>query len=200
VLRNLAGHKLPTAYPSRRVWLRVTVHDEQRRLVFSSGEAEPTGAIAGNDNDRDATRFEPHYREIRSGDEVQIYEAIMGTETRAVTTGLLSAVSYLKDNRILPRGFDKRTAPGDVAVHGDALADPDFSAGEDRVRYSIDTGGVRGPFTIEVQLWYQSIAYRWAQNLRGYSSAEPQRFVAYYDQMAPAAALMLTRAARTVER
>ena len=200
VLRNLAGHKLPTAYPSRRVWLRVTVHDEQRRLVFSSGEVEPTGAIAGNDNDLDATRFEPHYREIRSGDEVQIYEAIMGTETRAVTTGLLSAVSYLKDNRILPRGFDKRTAPGDVAVHGDALADPDFGAGEDRVRYSIDTGGVRGPFTIEVQLWYQSIAYRWAQNLRGYSSAEPQRFVAYYDQMAPGAALMLTRAARTVER
>jgi hypothetical protein len=124
----------------------------------------------------------------------------MGTEARAVTTGLLSAVSYLKDNRILPRGFDKRTAPGDVAVHGDALADPDFRAGEDRVRYSIDTGGVRGPLTIEVQLWYQSIAYRWAQNLRGYSSAEPQRFVEYYDQVAPDAALMLTRAARTVER
>jgi hypothetical protein len=199
VVRNLAGHKLPTAYPSRRVWLRVTVHDGQRRLVFSSGEVEPTGAITGNDNDRDGARFEPHYREIRTGDEVQIYEAIMGTETRAVTTGLLSAVSYLKDNRLLPRGFDKGTAPGDVAVHGTALADSDFLAGEDRVRYAIDTAGARGPFTLEVQLWYQSIAYRWAQNLRTYRAAEPQRFVGYYDQMGAESALMLTRAARTVE-
>jgi hypothetical protein len=199
VVRNLAGHKLPTAYPSRRAWLRMTVHDGQGRLVFSSGEVEPTGGIAGNDNDQDAGRFEPHYREIRSPDQVQIYEAIMGTETRAVTTGLLSAVSYLKDNRVLPRGFDKGTAPGDVAVQGEALADPDFGAGEDRVRYSIDAAGAPGPLMIEVQLWYQSIAYRWAQNLRGYSAAEPQRFVSYYDQWASESALMLTRAARIVE-
>ncbi len=65
VVRNLAGHKLPTAYPSRRSWLHVTVRDGEGRLVFSSGHVDPTGAIAGNDNDRDAARFEPHYREIR---------------------------------------------------------------------------------------------------------------------------------------
>jgi hypothetical protein len=180
--------------------LRVTVHDRQGRLVFSSGEPQPTGAIAGNDNDQDAGRFEPHYRELRTADQVQIYEAIMGTEARAVTTGLLSAVSYLKDNRILPRGFDKRTAPGDVGVHGEALADPDFGAGEDRVRYSIDAGAGGGPLTLEVQLWYQSIAYRWAQNLKAYNSAEPQRFVGYYEQVAADSALMLTRAAQTVEQ
>ena len=199
VVRNLAGHKLPTAYPSRRVWLRVTVLDGEGRRLFSSGDVEPTGAIAGNDNDRDAARYEPHYREVRSGDEVQIYEAIMGTTTGQVTTGLLSAVTYLKDNRLPPRGFDKRTAPGDVAVRGDALADPDFGAGEDRVRYSIDTAGARGPFMVDVQLWYQSIAYRWARNLDGYKGAEPQRFTAYYDQVAPESALMLTRATRTVD-
>jgi hypothetical protein len=198
VVRNLAGHKLPTAYPSRRVWLRVTVHDSQGRLVFSSGGVEPTGAIAGNDNDEDGTRFEPHHREIRSPGEVQIYEAIMGTPTGAVTTGLLSAVTYLKDNRVLPRGFEKGAAPADVAVHGEAIADADFRAGEDRVRYSIDVAGAPGPFTLDVQLWYQSIAYRWAQNLKSYSAAEPQRFVAYYDQAAPESALMLTRTTRTV--
>ena len=200
VVRNLAGHKLPTAYPSRRTWLRVTVRDREGRLLFSSGEVTPKGAIDGNDNDQDASRFEPHHREIRSGDAVQIYEAIMGTETGAVTTGLLSAVSYLKDNRIPPRGFDKHTAPDDVAVRGDAFGDPDFGAGEDRVRYSIDAASAPGPLTIDVQLWYQSIAYRWAENLRAYKSAEPQRFVAYYDQVAPGSALMLTRTARTVAR
>jgi hypothetical protein len=198
VVRNLAGHKLPTAYPSRRVWLRVTVHDSGGRLVFSSGGVEPTGAIAGNDNDEDGARFEPHHREIRSPGEVQIYEAIMGTQAGAVTTGLLSAVSYLKDNRILPRGFEKGTAPADVAVHGEASADADFRAGEDRVRYSIDLAGARGPFTLDAQLWYQSIAYRWAQNLKLYNAAEPQRFVAYYDQVAPESALMLTRTTRTI--
>jgi hypothetical protein len=198
-VRNLAGHKLPTAYPSRRAWLRVTVHDRQGRLVFASGAVEPTGAIVGNDNDQDGTRFEPHYREIRSADQVQIYEAIMGTQNRAVTTGLLSAVSYLKDNRILPRGFDKRTAPADVAVHGEAFADPDFGAGEDRVRYLIDVADALGPFEIEVQLWYQSIAYRWAENLRVYRAAEPQRFVSYYDQMAPESAIVLARAALTAQ-
>jgi hypothetical protein len=199
IVSNLAGHKLPTAYPSRRTWLHVTVRDGDGRLVFSSGQPESTGAIAGNDNDRDAARFEPHHREIRSGDEVQIYEAIMGTATGQVTTGLLSAVSYLKDNRLPPRGFDKRTAPADVAVHGGALADPDFGAGEDRVRYSVDIAGARGPFTIEAQLWYQSIGYRWAENLDGYASAEPRRFAAYYRQVAPESALMLTRATRRVE-
>jgi len=199
VVRNLAGHKLPTAYPSRRVWLRLTVHDGQGRLLFSSGALETTGAIAGNDNDRDGTRFEPHYREIHSGDEVQIYEAIMGTETQAVTTGLLSAVTYLKDNRLPPRGFDKRTAPGDVAVHGDEFADPDFGAGEDRLRYAVELSGARGPFTVDAQLWYQSVAYRWAQNLAGYRAAEPQRFVDYYAQTGAESALMLTRDVRTLE-
>ncbi len=194
IVRNLAGHKLPTAYPSRRVWLRVTVQDGQGRVVFSSGQLEPTGAIAGNDNDLDGARFEPHYRQIQSQDQVQIYETIMGTQAGAVTTGLLSSFSYLKDNRMAPRGFDKRAVPEDVAVHGDALDDPDFVAGEDRVRYAVDVAGAQGPFTVEAQLWYQSIAYRWAQNLRGYSAAEPQRFVSYYDQMGQASGLMLARA------
>lgn len=185
VVENLAGHKLPTAYPSRRAWLRVTVHDARGALVFASGELEPSGAIAGNDNDRDATRFEPHHAELRSAEDVQIYEAILGAPDGAVTTGLLTAVTYLKDNRILPRGFDKRTAPPEVAVHGGALDDADFGGGEDRVRYVIDVGDAEGPFTIDASLWYQPIGHRWAVNLRAYDAFEPQRFVRYYEALAP---------------
>jgi hypothetical protein len=197
-VHNLGGHKLPTAFPSRRVWLAVTVRDGAGRAVFSSGEVETTGAIAGNDNDLDGSRFEPHYSEIRSRDQVQIYEAIMATPDGAVTTGVLSAVSYLKDNRLLPRGFDKRAVPADVAVHGAALDDADFIAGEDRVRYSIDVRGSQGPFLVDVALWYQPIGYRWVENLRNYDAAEPRSFVDYYDAMSPASALVLARTTRTV--
>jgi hypothetical protein len=200
VVRALAGHKVPTGYPSRRVWLAVTVMDADARVVFSSGVLQPSGAIAGNDNDEDAARFEPHYREVRSPDQVQIYEAIMGTRAGTVTTGLLSAVSYLKDNRLLPRGFDKADAPDDVAVHGDAREDPDFGGGEDHVRYSVDVRGGVGPFTLRAELWYQPIAYRWVENLRAYDAPEPRRFVDYYAAMAPSSGLVMAATARSTER
>ena len=32
-IENLAGHKLPTAYPSRRVWLHVTVRDGHGQVL-----------------------------------------------------------------------------------------------------------------------------------------------------------------------
>ncbi len=60
-VENLAGHKLPSAYPSRRAWLHVTVRDGSGRTVFESGAFQPNGSIGGNDNDADATKFEPHY-------------------------------------------------------------------------------------------------------------------------------------------
>jgi hypothetical protein len=38
-------------------------------------------------------------------------------------------------------------------------------AAGDRVRYDVETPGAK-PFTIEAELLYQSIGYRWAHNLR----------------------------------
>lgn len=191
---NLAGHKLPTAYPSRRVWVHLAVRDKDNAVLFESGAVTPEGLIAGNDNDLDAARYERHHTEIREKDEVQIYEAIMADGRGAVTTGLLHAVRYLKDNRILPHGFDKTTAGRDIAVAGAALEDPDFTGGSDRIRYSIDIGNAQGPFRVEASLCYQPVAYRWAMNLRPYRAAEPERFVRYYAAAASASTVVLTRA------
>jgi hypothetical protein len=193
-VENAGGHKLPTAYPSRRAWIHVVVRDAGGRIVFESGALRLDGSVQGNDNDADRTKFEPHYTEIRDAGEVQIYESILGGPDGAVTTGLLTATQYLKDNRLLPRGFDKRTAETDIAVHGGALDDPDFGGGSDRVRYAVAVGDAPGPFTVEAELLYQPIGFRWAANLTTYDAPEPRRFSGYFGAMAEASATTLARA------
>jgi hypothetical protein len=195
---NVTGHKLPTAYPSRRAWIHLTVRDAAGAVVFESGRLAPSGAIVGNANDADASRFEPHYREISRPDEVQIYESIIAGPEGALTTGLLTATQYVKDTRLLPRGFDKATAEANVAVHGGASGDADFTGGSDHVRYAVGLGGAAGPFTVEAELLYQSIGFRWAWNLNAYDAVEPRRFVRWYDQMAADSAAPLATARATV--
>ena len=178
-VRNLAGHKLPTAYPSRRVWLHVSVTDASGDIVFESGAVRADGSIVGNSNDADPLDHEPHYEVIRQADQVQIYEPILFDSQGRVTTGLLFGVAYGKDNRLLPAGFDKRSVDDDIAVAGSALTDGDFIAGGDRVRYELTIDSDEG-LTVSAELLYQSIGYRWAENLAGYSSAETDRFVGFY--------------------
>ena len=197
-ITSLTGHKLPSAYPSRRAWLHFTVRDASGRMVFESGALSPNGSIQGNDNDADPARYEPHYDQIRSAEEVQIFESILVDRDNAVTTGLLSGLRYAKDNRLLPIGFDKGTADKDIAVHGGAATDADFVGGSDRVRYVVDLDGARGPFAVEASLWFQAIGFRWAENLRPYDAEETQRFVRYYEAMAPASGIVLARDATTV--
>ena len=193
LVENLTGHKLPTAFPSRRAWLHVIVRDANGKAVFESGALNPDGSIRGNDNDADPLSFEPHYREIKDSDEVQIYEPILRDQAGHVTTGLAAAVGYLKDNRLLPSGFQKQTADKDIAVVGDAADDPDFTAAGDSVRYSVQLGDAPGPFHVDAELWYQPIGFRWAHNLAPYQAAETRRFVNYYESMSTDTALILAR-------
>jgi hypothetical protein len=196
-VENNGGHKLPTAYPSRRAWLHVTVRDRGGNVVFESGALNPDGSIRNNDNDEDGSRFEPHYAEITRPDQVQIYESVMVGPDGSVTTGLLTAVRYVKDNRLLPHGFDKRTADTEIAVHGDAAGDADFTGGGDRIRYSVALGAATGPFTVDAELLFQPIAFRWAMNLKKYDAMEAKRFVGYYEEMSAASAVMLAHATVT---
>lgn len=198
-IRNLSGHKFPTAYPSRRAWLHVTAKDAGGRTIFESGKVRPDGSIEGNDNDADGSRFEPHYTDIRRPDQVQIYEPIMVDTNGRVTTGLLTGVRYIKDNRLLPRGFDKTRAHADVAVHGEAASDADFTGGSDRVRYVLTHPASVGPLTVEVTLRFQPIGFRWAKNLAGYKAPEPERFVRYYDAAASRSSEVIARATRRAD-
>ncbi|HEV2132683.1 MAG TPA: hypothetical protein VGR47_00330 [Terracidiphilus sp.] len=196
-VENLTGHKLPTGFPSRRAWLHVVVTGADGTVVFESGKLNADGSIVGNENDADATRFTPHYTEISKPDEVEIFEDILGDSQGHVTTGLVFTTQYLKDNRILPTGFDKANAPADIAVHGKAADDLAFIAGSSTTKYTVPTNGAKGPFHLAVELEYQPVGFRWAHNFAPYNAAEPQRFVRYFDQAAAHSALVLAHADTT---
>ena len=196
-VRNLTGHKFPTGYPARRAWLHVRVADDGGQPLFESGALSPQGAIAGNDNDTDPRAFEPHYDTIEQPAQVQIYESVLGDADSRPTTGLLSAVKYLKDNRLLPRGFDKATADPQIGVFGAAISDDSFGGGGDRVRYRITSTGGRRAARVDVELRYQPIGYRWAHNLEAYQSAETVRFVSFFRAMETSTSTVVATASRT---
>lgn len=161
---NQSGHKLPTGFPSRRVYLHLKVTNAQGSVVFESGKTEKYGRIVGLDSDQDPGKYEPHYNEITSPQQVQVYEGIMRNTDNAVTYTLLRAAAYAKDNRLLPAGFMKSTAPPDIKVWGKAANDDDFVQGSDIITYRI-ANLPAGTYNVRVDLNYQTLAYRFAQDL-----------------------------------
>jgi len=180
LIENQVGHKFPAGFPSRRAWLHFVVSDAKGNLIFESGGFDQFGFISENDNDKDATQFEPHYEVIDNPEQVQIYEGIIHDIDNGVTTTLLRGAGYLKDNRLLPLGFNVDEMKEDIEVRGAAARDTDFLGGSDKVRYVVDVSNLEMPLTVKVELLYQSVGYRWALNLDEYSAPEPDRFREYY--------------------
>lgn len=180
VIGNLTGHKFPTAFPSRRAWIHFSVRDASGQVIFDSGGYNPDGSIIGNDADDDASRFEPHYETIGNPAQVQIYEAVLRDTAGTVTTDLLRAAGFAKDNRLLPSGFEKGAPYPDIAVRGSAMEDEDFLGGGDRVQYIVNVANAQAPFTVTVELLYQSVGFRWAHNLGDVQAEEVSRFLGYY--------------------
>jgi hypothetical protein len=182
-VQNNSGHKAPTSYPSRRMWINFKVTDSNGDVKFESGGINADGSIASADNDTNQAVFEPHYSLINSADQVQIYETIMGDSDGNITYTLLRGAQYLKDNRLTPKGFDKYSVPQDVAVMGDAFDDADFNLGSDEVVYRIDIPvGAAGDLNVSVSLNYQTIAHGFLQDLYAADHLEQvQTFKAMYD-------------------
>jgi len=180
---NLTGHKLPSGVPLRRAWIHMKVTDRKGKVVFESGAPAADGSIAGNDADVAAGVFEPHRDVIADPGEVQIYESIMGDAAGKVTFTFLRGEAYLKDNRLLPAGFDKASAAPEIAARGGAESDPSFVGGLDRVTYRIPLGTASGRLTITARLLYQSVSRRFVEDLRPDAawSALVGRYMGYHD-------------------
>lgn len=164
LVTNNTGHKLPSGYPSRRAYMHVLVTNGRGEVVFESGKLNSDGSIVGVATDANTATYESHYNNITSEDQVQVYEAIMGNSDGDVTHTLLRASNYLKDNRLLPAGFNKATAPDDIKVAGTAVNDGNFTSGVDTVNYTISVPA-DGDYNVLVELKYQPLAFGHLQDL-----------------------------------
>jgi len=182
-LTNLAGHKLPTGIPLRRVWIHLTVTDGSETVIFESGAWDASGEISGLNQD-----YEPHHDIITVENQVQIYEGVMKDDGGEVTRLLLRAKDFVKDNRLPPKGFitDEEVFPDYkyVKIIGAAAGDPDFNkvnstegTGADTVYYQIPIGPSDvPPFTVAVEVCYQTVTPGEVAHLTDYGTAETQLF------------------------
>lgn len=170
VLENLVGHKFPSGYPARRVFMKTEVIDAVTgETIFVSGNWDSEGYLIDEDD-----TFEPHYDVIRNASEVQIYEMVMADVNGNPTTLLEQGAGYLKDNRLVPLGFSTQHAVYDTTqLAGAVLVDPNFNrtpdglegTGRDEVRYFIPTLGNANELLIQVGVWYQAVPPKWTEDL-----------------------------------
>jgi hypothetical protein len=189
-VENLAGHKLPTGYPSRRLFLHLVVEDPSGAVVFESGAVDGYGRLVdGRGGLLDVPgEVHAHRDAITRDDEVQIYEAVAGDATGAVAAQLLDATTWLKDNRLLPKGF---SPPGPVA----AIISPVGTRGDasfgsrDTVTYRVPAPA--GPARVEVELLHQSLRPTDLEALADRASDATRRF---FDMVAARAPLPIRMA------
>lgn len=191
-IKNLAGHKLPTAYPSRRVWIRLLVKDAHQQVLFASGQFNEQGQLIDQQGQVLSAELAggpllPHFNRIDQPDKVQVYETHMADLEGYPTFRLLYGANYLKDNRLLPQGW--------LPDHADAAAtrphgvdkDADFVAGTDHTLFVIPLSNLNErsnsePVRIEVSLHYQVISARYAAELFQYDTPEIRNFKVLYDR------------------
>jgi hypothetical protein len=108
------GHYLPSGVGFRRVFLELLVEGSEG-LLWASGRTNSLGVILNGTGDEileteygrdDSTEFQPHYQEINSGYQVQIYQELIWDSEDILTTSFLRRAQTVKDNRLRPTGFD----------------------------------------------------------------------------------------------
>lgn len=172
-VENKSGHKFPTSHPARRAFLHVTVRNGAGNIVFESGKTDSDGRIQGADTGVPGA-FTPHFSHISAADQVQIYEAVMADSNGQLTHSQLRAAGYLKDNRVLPAGYQHHLAPRDIRPDSATLQDGDYSdsQGLDHTHFRLD-GLAAGPYVVEAELKYQALSWPALTDLVAESASDP---------------------------
>jgi hypothetical protein len=179
-LTNLAGHKFPSGYPTRRAWIQLVVINAAGDTLYNNGASDGNFEIVG----QDAT-WEPHHDVVTSPDQVQIYEMVMGDVNGDTTTVLGRAKAPLKDDRLVPAGFSMAHFAYDTTqIVGVPGSDIDFNrdedgiegSGTDVVHYHVPVNGETGALEIHATVWYQSVPPRSVNEMFSHSSPEIDLF------------------------
>lgn len=185
-VENLVGHKLPTGFPEvRRAWLRVRVRDAQGAVITASGEHDADGRLLGSagaplPSELVGGPVEPHRDHVRSPDEVALFEAVLADPQGRPTWRLLRGASYLKDDRLLPRGWRPDHPDAAITAPVGVEGDDDFTAGQDVVQFTLRAPGGA---TVEAALLYQPLGARFAAELFALDAPEIARFEAMLDAL-----------------
>ena len=178
-LKNLAGHKFPTGYPSRRAFVEFVVANQQGDTIFHSGAVDENFELVHQN-----PTIEPHYDLINDPTQVQIYELIMGDVNGDLTTVLIRGSSHLKDNRIPPIGFTTEHVVYDTtAITGLATQDDNFNiedglqgSGKDKIAFHVPSLGHQELLTATAKIYYQTAPQPWMKEMFDQQSSEIDSF------------------------
>ncbi|MCA9662967.1 MAG: hypothetical protein KC486_31810, partial [Myxococcales bacterium] len=103
-------------------------------------------------------------------------ESVMGDVDQKPAFRLLQGARYLKDNRLLPKGWDAALADASEIAAVGVDGDPDFTGGGDVTRYRIAAPAASGPYRITAELCYQTLGARFAAELFAIDAPEVRAF------------------------
>lgn len=182
-IENLSGHKLPTAYPSRRAWVEFTVRDSSGKVVFASGLTNKHGQMIDTENQVLATEksggpIQPHFDTINQTSQVQIYETFMEDSQGKQTFALLHGSKFAKDNRILPKGWSATHPDAEATRSIGTAADGNFQAGRDQLEFHVPLA--KGTYRVTAKLKFQSLSPRYMDELFQVDTKEVREFRKMY--------------------
>jgi cytochrome c553 len=192
---NKAGHKLPTGYPSRRMWLHLKALDAGGAVLFESGAVAANGTLVDPGGNRldSGDVVMPHHDVIDAEDKVQVYEAIAVDAAGVPTHLALGASHFAKDNRILPLGWSNSHSDAAKILPVGVDADGNHTGGSDEVRYRIGAGA--SVTKIEVELLYQTVTPAIVEKLSIVPTGAAVKFVQMVTGKPPTPVTMATLSA-----
>ena len=181
VVENRTGHALPTGHPSRRTWLRLRVRDAATGLLlWTSGEHDARGRLidpAGRvlASEQAGGPGLPHLQVLSTPGQVQAWESLMADAHGGLTSVLLRAAKWDKNNRLLPHGWRADHPDASASAPRGVGGDPDFVAGRDRLELALGLGEVKADLRVEAELLYQPLSARYLAELMKYRTPEVER-------------------------
>lgn len=201
-LTNRAGHKFPSGYPARRLFIEFVVKTEAGDTLFHSGRFNGQYELVDEN-----PQVEPHYNVINRPDQVQIYELAAGDDNGQFTVVLEHAYTTLKDNRLPPLGFTLADPAYDTTrIVGGAQLDTDFNfenglegSGSDILHFHIPTQAYSGPVEVTARAYYHALPPKWLAPILAESTPQIDSFRHMFNSMDNAPVLVAERRLTDVE-